>query len=44
LVLDIILEESDTITACQLKDADLNGDRIVNISDVIGMINIIINN
>ena len=44
LTLSIILDESDTISACQLKDADFNGDRIVNINDIIGMIYIIINN
>ena len=44
LTLSIILDESDTISACQLKDADFNADRTVNINDIIGMVYIIINN
>ena len=44
LTLSIILDESDTMSACQLKDADFNSDRIVNINDIIGMVYIIINN
>ena len=43
LILDIILEESDSITLCQLKDADFNENRIININDIIGMIGIILN-
>lgn len=44
LVLNIILEDSDSISICQEKDADLNSDRLVNIVDILGMISIILGN
>ena len=44
LVLSVILEDSDSITLCQLSDADFNGNRVININDIIGMVGIIIGN
>jgi len=43
-MLTIILEDSDSISNCQRKDADINGDRLVNINDVIGVVNTILGN
>ena len=44
IVTDIILDNIDTTDGCQIKDSDLNQDRLVNINDIILMITLILGN
>ena len=44
LMLSIILEDLDSISNCQKKDADINSDRIVNINDIVSIVSTILGN